>query len=140
MPDAKEIARERFEEAAGELESINRWMYENPELAHQEHESSARLATFLEKAGFDVEYPAYGLATAFAARLGNAGPHVVICAEYDALPGVGHACGHNIIATAALGAGYALAPLVDRLGVRLTVLGTPAEEMYGGKIELKRLK
>lgn len=136
MSNAKETVRNRYGEAAAELESISRWMYENPELAHQEHESSARLAAFLEKSGFDVEYPAYGLETSFAARLGTAGPHVVICAEYDALPGVGHACGHNIIATSALGAGYALAPLVDELGIRLTVLGTPAEEMYGGKIDL----
>src|SRR5690606_29447061 len=94
------------------------------------------LAQFLDEAGFEVEYPAYGLETAFAARAGTDGPHVVICAEYDALPGVGHACGHNIIATAALGAGHALLPMVDELGIRLTVLGTPAEEHYGGKVDL----
>lgn len=119
-----------------QLAEISRWMYENPELAYEEHESSARLAGFLRSSGFDVSHPAYGLDTAFAARVGTAGPHVVVCAEYDALPGVGHACGHNIIATAALGAGYALAPLAEALGIRLTVLGTPAEEKYGGKVDL----
>jgi amidohydrolase len=61
---------------------------------------------------------------------------VVICAEYDALPNVGHACGHNVIATSSLGAGAALAGLADDLGIRLTVLGTPAEEGGGGKIDL----
>lgn len=111
-------------------------MYQHPEVAYEEYESSARLVEFLGDAGFDVEYPAYGLETAFAARVGSDGPHVVICAEYDALPGVGHACGHNIIATAAAGAGAALAPLVADLGIRLTVLGTPAEEHYGGKVDL----
>jgi metal-dependent amidase/aminoacylase/carboxypeptidase family protein len=111
-------------------------MFENPEVAYEERASSARLVQFLRDNGFEVEYPAYGLDTAFAARIGSGDHHVAICAEYDALPGVGHACGHNIIATSALGAGYALAPLVDDLGITLTVLGTPAEEKYGGKIDL----
>ena len=129
-------SRARIEEVRPQLADISRWMYENPELAYEEHESSARLADFLARNGFAVTHPAYGLETAFAARVGTTGPHVVICAEYDALPGVGHACGHNIIATAALGAGYALAPLADSLGIRVTVLGTPAEEKYGGKVDL----
>ena len=71
------------------------------------------------------------------AVLGSRGPgplHVALCAEYDALPGVGHACGHNVICAAALGAGLALAPVVERLGLRVSVLGTPAEEGGGGKI------
>jgi amidohydrolase len=83
-----------------------------------------------------VTRPAYGLDTAFEANLGSSGPRVIICCEYDALPQVGHACGHNLIATSSLGAGIALAGLVDRLGIRLTVLGTPAEEGGGGKIDL----
>jgi amidohydrolase len=111
-------------------------MYEHPEVAFEERETSAKLVEFLGENGFTVEYPAYGLETAFAARVGSSGPEVVICCELDALPEVGHACGHNIIATAAAGAGVALAPLADELGVRVTVLGTPAEEMYGGKIDL----
>jgi amidohydrolase len=68
--------------------------------------------------------------------VGSSGPRVIICCEYDALPDIGHACGHNIIATAALGAGVALAGLADELGIRVTVLGTPAEEGGGGKVDL----
>src|SRR5690606_37417166 len=81
-------------------------------------------------------YPAYGLETAFEATVGSSGPRVVICCEYDALPEVGHACGHNVIATAAIGAGIALAGLAGELGIRVTVLGTPAEEAGGGKVDL----
>jgi amidohydrolase len=132
----KERAEHRFSEIEGELRAISRWMYENPEIAFEEHKSSERLAGFLGDHGFTVDYPAYGLDTAFAARVGGSGPEVVICAEYDALPGVGHACGHNIIATAALGAGVALAPLAEELNCRVTVLGTPAEEKFGGKVDL----
>ena len=136
--DEKRRAAERFGEVERELKEISRWMYEHPEVGFEENETSARLVAFLEQNGFDVEYPAYGLGTAFAARIGTRGPEVVICCEMDALPEVGHACGHNIIAAAACGAGAALAPLVEDLGVRVTVLGTPAEEMYGGKIDLIR--
>jgi metal-dependent amidase/aminoacylase/carboxypeptidase family protein len=111
-------------------------MYENPEIGYQEHQSSARLAAFLEEHGFNVDHPTHGLDTAFAATVGTSGPRVVICCEYDALPDIGHACGHNIIATAAVGAGVALAGLADELGIRVTVLGTPAEEGGGGKVDL----
>ncbi|MDF1594819.1 MAG: M20 family metallopeptidase [Acidimicrobiia bacterium] len=134
--DRKAAAQEKFTAVEGELQQISRWMYDNPEIAFEEFDTSARLSTFLEEHGFAVEYPAYGLDTAFVARVGDSGPEVVICAEYDALPGVGHACGHNIIATSALGAGVALAGLADELGIRVTVLGTPAEEMRGGKVDL----
>ena len=76
------------------------------------------------------------MATAVEGIVGSGPLHVVVCAEFDALPGVGHACGHNLICASSLGAGLALAPLVDRLGLRLTVLGTPAEEGGGGKVTL----
>ncbi|HJU82512.1 MAG TPA: M20 family metallopeptidase [Acidimicrobiia bacterium] len=132
----KDQIKATIEAHAGELADISRWMYENPEVAYEERESSARLADFLKGNGFDVEYPAYGLETAFAARAGDTGPEVIICAEYDALPGVGHACGHNIIATSALGAGIGLLEAAKQLGFRITVLGTPAEEKYGGKVDL----
>jgi len=134
--NAKTRAAERFTAVEGELRSISRWMYDHPEIALEEHETSAHLAGFLSEQGFDVEYPAYGLDTSFAARVGKEGPEVIICAEIDALPGVGHACGHNIIATAAIGAGIALAPLAEEMGFRVTVLGTPAEEEIGGKVDL----
>ena len=134
--DSKTRARETFEAVQDELKDISRWMYDHPETAFKEVETSRRLVNFLSAQGFEVEYPAYGLDTAFAARAGTTGPEVIICAEYDALPAVGHACGHNIIATAALGAGAALAPLLADLGCRVTVLGTPAEEALGGKVDL----
>jgi amidohydrolase len=134
--DLKQQAEKHFSNVEEDLKEISHWMYEHPEIAFQEYETSARLSGYLADHGFDVEYPAYGLDTAFVARAGGPGPEVVICAEYDALPGVGHACGHDIIATAGLGAGLALAPLADELGIRVTVLGTPAEEMKGGKVDL----
>lgn len=134
--NAKDTARETFGRVEHELRDLSRWMYDHPEVAYEEYETSAKLAEYLSSKGFDVEYPAYGLDTAFAARVGTSGPEVVICCEIDALPEVGHACGHNVIATAAIGAGIAVAPVTDELGIRVTVLGTPAEEAYGGKIDL----
>jgi amidohydrolase len=133
--DPKQIAADRFTAVEDQLRTLSRWMYEHPELAYEEREASRRLVAFLRDQGFTVEYPAWGLDTAFDAVLGE-GPEVVICAEYDALPEVGHACGHNVIATAAAGAGAALAPIVNDLGVRVRVLGTPAEEQFGGKVDL----
>ena len=132
----KDTARETVRRFESELRDLSRWMYDHPEIAFEEYETSAKLAQYLASNGFEVEHPAYGLETAFAARVGSTGPEVVICCEIDALPEVGHACGHNVIATAAIGAGLAVAPLVEDLGIRLTVLGTPAEEAYGGKIDL----
>jgi len=134
--DPKQVAKQRFSEVEDDLKDISHWMYEHPEIAFQEFETSAKLAGYMAQHGFTVEYPAYGLDTAFVARAGSHGPEVVICAEYDALPGVGHACGHDIIATASMGAGLALVGLTGELGFRVTVLGTPAEEMRGGKIDL----
>jgi amidohydrolase len=136
MTNAKEIAERNFSEHEDALQHLSRWMYENPELAYKEFDTSARMVQALKDGSFDVEYPAYGLDTAFEANIGTSGPRVVICAEMDALPEVGHACGHNIIATAGIGAGLALAPVAEDLGIRVTVLGTPAEEHYGGKVDL----
>lgn len=134
--DLKQVASDRFAAVEAELQEISHWMYHNPEIAFEERNTSARLVDFLRNNGFDVEYPSFGLETAFSARIGNDGPEVVVCAEYDALPEVGHACGHNVIATAALGAGVALAQAAGELGFRLRVQGTPAEESYGGKVDL----
>lgn len=133
---AKDLARQRLEEHESALSDLSRWLYEHPETALEENASADRVAETLAASGLRVEAPVFGLATAFAAHAGSSGPRVVICAEYDALPGVGHACGHNIIAAAAAGAGHALAPLCEELGFRLTVLGTPAEERHGGKVDL----
>jgi len=133
---AKQAAESAFLAHESALQDLSLWMYENPETAYEEHETSARMVEVLRTRGFDVEYPAYGIATAFEANVGTTGPRVVICAEMDALPVVGQACGHNIIGTAAIGAGLSLAPLAEKLGIRVTVLGTPAEEGHGGKIDL----
>ena len=132
----KETAEAVFASIEDDLRELSRWLYDNPEIQYQEHESSARLAGYLSSQGFDVAHPTHGLDTAFEATVGSGGPRVIICCEYDALPEIGQACGHNIIATAALGAGIALAGLVDDLGIRVTVLGTPAEEGGGGKVDL----
>lgn len=132
----KQVAEQAFDRVEQNLRDLSRWMYENPELGYEEFEASARISAFLGDNGFDVTYPSHGLDTAFEATVGTTGPRVVICCEYDALPEVGHACGHNVIATSAVGAGVALAPLADELGIRVTVLGTPAEEGGGGKVEL----
>jgi amidohydrolase len=134
--DPKQRTADRFGTVESELREISRWLYENPELSNEEQASSARLVEFLRAQGMDVEYPAWGLETAFDARAGSAGPEVVICAEYDALPEVGHACGHNIIAASACGAGVALADVAEELGSSVRVLGTPAEEAHGGKVDL----
>ena len=134
--NAKQRAETRFTEKETELRVLSQWMYDNPELANEEFATSARMVEILRDGAFDVEYPAYDLKTAFAARVGSDGPEVIICAEMDALPEVGHACGHNIIATAGIGAGLALAEIADELGIRVTVLGTPAEEHHGGKVDL----
>jgi len=134
--ELKHQARRRVADQQPRLEELNLWLHDNPETAYQEYQSSARLSQMLEGYGFTVEYPAYSLDTSFAARSGQEGPELVICAEYDALPGIGHACGHNIIASSAVGAGLALQPLTEELGFRVTVLGTPAEEGYGGKVDL----
>lgn len=122
-------------EAAG-LIDISHRLYAAPELAYEEHRSSALLAEALEAGGMKVERKAHGLETAFRATAGSSGPEIVICAEYDALPEIGHACGHNIIGTSSVGAGLALSEVAPDLGIRVTVLGTPAEESGGGKIDL----
>ncbi|MEE9414301.1 MAG: M20 family metallopeptidase [Acidimicrobiales bacterium] len=132
----KELAKKRLAEFEPQLFELSQWLYDNPELGLQEHEASARISTMLANNGFEVEFPAYGLDTAFVARAGRSGPEVIVCAEYDALPSIGHACGHNIIAASAVGAGVSLATLADELGCRVTVLGTPAEEGYGAKVDL----
>lgn len=134
---AKEAVGSVVGELAGELVALSHAIHAHPELAYEEHFASASLADALEAHGFEVERAAYGLETAFAARAGGGeGPHVAICCEYDALPGIGHGCGHNVIATAGLGAGLALARVAGDLGGRVTVLGTPAEERGGGKIQM----
>jgi amidohydrolase len=117
-----------------DLLAVSHEIHAHPELAFEERRASALLVDVLRKAGLEVEAGAYGLATAFQAEFGAGdGPVVALAAEYDALPGIGHACGHNIIATASVGAALALHALGEALDGRVRLLGTPAEERGGGK-------
>lgn len=111
-------------------------LHAHPEIAWEEVRSCARVAADLADAGFTVHENYTDLPTAFLARRGTGPLHLAVCAEYDALPGMGHACGHNVIAAISTGAAIALAPYVDDLGITLSVFGTPAEEGGGGKIEM----
>jgi len=138
MADAKRAARERVEQARDELVALSHRIHAHPELGFEEERACAWLCELLAGAGLEVERGVGGLPTAFAARAGAGPLRVVVCAEYDALPGVGHACGHNLIAAMAAGAGIALAGVADDVGLGVTVLGTPAEEGGGGKILLLR--
>jgi amidohydrolase len=113
--------------------ALSRELHDNPEVAFEEHRSSALLVDFLGKHGFKVEKGVCKLPTAFAGRYGSGRPVVAFLAEYDALPGLGHACGHNLIAAASVAAAVACKPAVDALGGAVAVFGTPAEELYGGK-------
>lgn len=133
---AKERIRAAITAHAELLVEASHQIHEHPELNYEEHFAHDLLAGMLEEAGLAVERSAYGLDTAFVARAGTTGPTVAVLCEYDALPGIGHACGHNIIATAGLGAGLAAAALADEAGGRVVILGTPAEEGGGGKILL----
>ncbi len=117
-----------------ELLRLSHEIHAKPELAFEEREAAAQLSDSLRRAGLEVETGAFGLETAFAAEFGSGDAGcVAILAEYDALPEIGHACGHNIIASAGVGAGLALFALAERLPGKIRILGTPAEERGGGK-------
>jgi amidohydrolase len=121
---------------AAEIVRVSRALHANPELGFAEEFAHGLLAGAIESEGLAVQRSAHGLATAFVAEAGTTGPTVAVVCEYDALPGLGHACGHNIIGAAGLGAGLAAAALADRLGGRVRIIGTPAEEGGGGKVYL----
>src|ERR1700712_3067281 len=122
------------DEHAAVLVEASHSIHAHPELGFEEHHAHRVLTQILEDAGVSVERGAYGLPTAFAARAGTTGPTIAVLCEYDALPGIGHACGHNIIGTAGLGAGIAAAALAEELGGTVVILGTPAEGGGGGEI------
>jgi amidohydrolase len=115
------------------LVSISKEIHANPELAFEEFKACSAICGALESHGIQASKRAYGLETGITAEIGRAGPYVSLISEYDALPDVGHACGHNIIAATGLGAALALAALGDDLPGRVRFLGTPAEERGGGK-------
>ena len=132
--DAKSAARTTIDGEADRLVALSHRIHAHPEIKFEEEQSSGWTAGALADAGLDIDFGICDLPTAFSTRVGNGPLHIAICAEYDALPVIGHACGHNIIAASAVGAGLALAPLADDLGITLSIIGTPAEEGGGGKI------
>jgi amidohydrolase len=134
--DEKAAARQTIGSSAQSLVGLSHRVHAHPELKFEEEQSSKWTAGVLADAGLSVDMGICDLPTAFSCSIGSGSLHLAICAEYDALPGIGHACGHNIIAATAVGAGLALAPLVDDLDLRVTILGTPAEEGGGGKVFL----
>lgn len=119
------------------LTKLSNDIHQNPELRFEEHKAASWIAELLRARGFEVEQGVAGMETALRAKRGNPkGPRVAILGEYDALPEIGHACGHNLIAASAVGAFLAAASVVDRSGGEVTFLGTPAEEGGGGKIKM----
>ena len=136
MVDKKTLKKHVVEESEKifpELKTLKNEIGKNPELGSEEEKSSRLLVDSLRKHGFKVEYPFFGMHTAFKAVYKGAkpGPTIAILAEYDALPGVGHGCGHNIIGTAGIGAGIAISKLMKELHGEIWVIGTPAEEGHG---------
>jgi len=130
----KERLAAEVDKRADMLVDASHQIHAHPELCYEEHFAHDLLTGLLEAEKLDVERHAFDLDTAFIARAGTGdGPTIAVLCEYDALPGIGHACGHNIIGTAGLGAGVAAAVLADELGGRVVILGTPAEEGGGGK-------
>ncbi|MFE9040511.1 amidohydrolase [Streptomyces sp. NPDC012421] len=121
-----------------DLVDLSHALHADPELAYEEHRAARRITDLVEAAGFETERGAYGLPTAFRATAGGGDLVIGVCAEYDALPGIGHACGHNVNGAAAVAAALALAPYADDLGITVKLLGTPAEESGGGKVDMLR--
>ena len=117
-----------------QLSELSLKIHSNPEFGFEEVKAVAWLTQYLEENGFSIERGICQLPTAFRGSYGGGKPAIAILAEYDALPDLGHACGHNLIATCAVGAGVASKLAIDRFGGNIIVLGTPAEELYGGKI------
>ncbi|WP_368645399.1 M20 family metallopeptidase [Alkalibacterium putridalgicola] len=127
-----------IKELRPELQELSEYIYEHPELGHEEVKSSKAHVELLEKHGFQVEYPYLGIETAFRAvyKGKKEGPSIAYLSEYDALPGIGHGCGHNLLGATDTGAGIVLSKLVDDIGGTVIVLGTPAEETNGDKVTM----
>ena len=144
LPNLKEQVKRQVDQIAPQLIECSDWMADHPEIGLEEFQASARLSQMLEEVGAEVELNIAELPTAFQGTIAGGkpgGPTVAILAEYDALPDVGHGCGHNLIGNAAIGAGMALSLLgregaLDDLPGKIIVIGTPAEESTGGKIDL----
>jgi amidohydrolase len=131
-------AQAEVDRLADTLVDVSHRIWERPELCFEEHAAHDLLCDTLDAHGLEPERHAYELATAFRAEAGTDGPTVAVLCEYDALPDIGHACGHNVIAAAGLGAGLAAASVAQEAGGRVRILGTPAEEGGGGKVFMIR--
>ena len=130
----KEMVIGEVDAHQSELIELSLMIHQNPEVAFKEVKAAAWLTEYLEGKGFKVERGICQLATAFKGSYGTGKPAVALLAEYDALPKIGHGCGHNIIGTTAVGAAVAARKVVDAAGGSVVVIGTPAEESYGGKV------
>ena len=138
LEDAQSLVISSLDMLSPELHEINKAIHSHPETCYQEFFAHDTITAYLEKKGFKVRRRTYGLDTSFEAQIGEGGRQVVFCTEYDALPGIGHACGHNLIATASIGAFLATCHAFKELKIsgRVRILGTPAEEGGGGKAKL----
>ena len=136
--DAKAGAKEKLQDVRQKVVDLSHRIHANPELGFEEELASRWLTSALDEASFDVERGICDLPTAFVATAGHGPLHVAICAEYDSLPEIGHACGHNMIAAMAIGAGISAAKVADEVGLTIRIFGTPAEEVgnAGGKVLL----
>jgi amidohydrolase len=134
----KQAVCAQVDQLADQLLDASHHIHANPELNFAEVIAHDTLTEILADRGLPVQRGAFGVDTAFDAAVGSTGPSIAVLCEYDALPGIGHACGHNIIATAGLGAGLAAAAVAEEVGGRLRIMGTPAEEGGGGKIVMAR--
>ena len=135
----KKLSSSAIDENTEELRKVSDEIWSSPELNFEEHKAHDLLTGFLEKKGFSVERSYTGIETAFRATFGSGRPNVCVICEYDALPEIGHACGHNLIAEAGVAAGLGLKAALESSNApkgRVTIMGTPAEETTGGKINL----
>ncbi|AMB98473.1 amidohydrolase [Aerococcus urinaehominis] len=135
---SKDALHQVVADLTSDLKNLSDYIYDNPELGLEEYKSSQAHVDLLTKHGFEVTYPYLGFETAFRATYdsGKPGPTVAYLSEYDALPGIGHGCGHNMLGTVDTGAGIALSKVIDQIGGRVVVLGTPAEETDGVKVDM----
>ena len=132
----KALAISEVESHRQQLSQLSLKIHTNPETSSQETQAATWLTQLLEGKGFSIQRDFCQLPTAFKASYGKSTPVIAVLAEYDALPKLGHACGHNLIAASAVGAGIACLPVIRQLGGSINVIGTPAEELHGGKVTM----
>jgi amidohydrolase len=136
MQQLKQQVQAEVDRLAPDLLAVSQFLHANPELAYEERQAAELFTDILEQHGFAVTRNVANLPTAFTGEAGSGAPRIAFLAEYDALPGLGHACGHNLIGTASLGAALAVKSVLDRVAGTAFLVGCPAEEKGGGKIAL----